>query len=382
MDALSGHRFPDLVQRRLLEIDTLRSLAILAIVFAHLPYVFGEYPDGQSGDRMVFLLSTVLALFGLSTFFFLSGYSLYLHNNELRNGRQLARFFKKRWTRIYPLYWLGIVSIILLFASPISNLDYAIDPLAQTPVQNLATIIGVQAFINEGHTGEMNLWFVSVILSYYLIYGALVHWSNGIRRLVILSTAIFGLMLCTGWLVDSVDIRFYIYYWFFVGGIAAARSGNVFAGSNRKIPCSMMILGSSILVLYILAYRSLTAPGSVRVFIINESLGLLLLSSSIIVVGRLSPYMSTVARHIAERISFSTYSIFIFSLPILSVLAFLLPSLAIEGLARFLTILLGGVPLSIVVSYYVQVADSFLRVRLFKVQDLVGSQPRREKKGV
>lgn len=110
--------------KRLLELDMLRALAITMIVIGHTaayvttPLLFGVL------DK----LSVYLFIFGLSLFFFVSGFVLYYSHGGIETTADTLAFWKKRVIRIYPLYWLALISVFVL--ETYFNIDkYLLDPL-------------------------------------------------------------------------------------------------------------------------------------------------------------------------------------------------------------------------------------------------------------
>lgn len=90
----------------------------------------------------------------ISIFFMLSGYGLF-HSLQKDFGsdkitwQTLARYFYKRATRIFPLYWLALLLTLLIYQSPLSlNLF-----LAVRPFDNNYTLY----------------WFIQAIVQCYLI---------------------------------------------------------------------------------------------------------------------------------------------------------------------------------------------------------------------
>jgi len=95
---------------RIKEIDGLRGIAALAVVFFHL---LSEYPRRYGGiDYDIFRFGS----YGVQLFFVISGFVIFmsLKKNELKP------FIVSRITRLYPVYWAGcIITFLVLFFFPI-----------------------------------------------------------------------------------------------------------------------------------------------------------------------------------------------------------------------------------------------------------------------
>ncbi len=82
-------------------IEIARGLAAFSVVLAHIP-LGGILPGGP----------------GVEFFFVLSGFIMgHLHLADLSDGRKIPSFLWKRICRIYPLYWLALLSVLYIFGS-------------------------------------------------------------------------------------------------------------------------------------------------------------------------------------------------------------------------------------------------------------------------
>ena len=102
----------------------LRIISILiAVLLIHIPlsYAYNFYLDlDQFG---VFLVNNVGIYVSMGSFVFVSGFGLYLNpnNRNINSGKKLFTFLKKRFLRIFPLYWIAIVLFIIFVGY--SNFD-------------------------------------------------------------------------------------------------------------------------------------------------------------------------------------------------------------------------------------------------------------------
>ncbi|MHA2269768.1 MAG: acyltransferase family protein [Promethearchaeota archaeon] len=109
--------------QKLPEIDMLRIISILIVVILiHLPlsYAYNFYLDlDQFG---VFLVNNVGIFVSMGSFVFVSGFGLYLNpkNRNLNSSNKILTFLKKRFLRIFPLYWIAII-LFLIFWTPYAD---------------------------------------------------------------------------------------------------------------------------------------------------------------------------------------------------------------------------------------------------------------------
>ena len=115
----------------------------------------------------------------MTAFFMLSGFSLYLADEEIElNWSGLRKFYIKRITCIMPLYFAYCVGYLLLF--PERNSLREIVVLLPTEV------LGIQSFFSTlfGISHNGGTWFISCILFCYFLYPLLLVLIKGISRQV------------------------------------------------------------------------------------------------------------------------------------------------------------------------------------------------------
>ena len=154
----------------------LRALAIIMIVIAHTVY----YVTTPALLHVIGTLFFYLVLFGLSLFFFISGFVLYYSHDGIETAADMLAFWKKRVTRIYPLYWLALISVFVLQTLNITKnlLDLSLSSIL-IQVSGLQSLLAPR-FINPIYT----VWFVGVILIFYLIYPLIAYRSRNGAHLV------------------------------------------------------------------------------------------------------------------------------------------------------------------------------------------------------
>src|SRR5665647_176535 len=146
--------------KRLFELDALRAVAIVLIVFFHLDLFIKNniFTLTLNGINYIF----PEWFYGLSLFFFISGFVLHHNHPAISNRNEAIDFLKRRVARIYPLYWVAFAVFITL------GITLGMDAWNFF----LAAIYFCSLQIFFPPMGELFglLWFVSLILLYYLIY--------------------------------------------------------------------------------------------------------------------------------------------------------------------------------------------------------------------
>jgi peptidoglycan/LPS O-acetylase OafA/YrhL len=154
--------------------DGLRALAALAVLLFHL--VESAQVDARSSGHSAPSLVPVryFGSFGVSIFFVISGFLLYrpfvLAAFESRGTPRLLTFWKRRFARIYPAYWVALTALILLGLAPHTKFG---DLLTMYPL------------LGNYRTGYWNVglgveWTLVIEISFYLLL-PLIAWA--LRRL-------------------------------------------------------------------------------------------------------------------------------------------------------------------------------------------------------
>lgn len=192
-------------KQRLQEFEALRALAILLLLALHSEVFAFKVFGYELGPAAVFV-----ATFLLGSFFFLSGYfqEVSLAN---RNGN-IFSFFKSKFIRIYPPYWAALVMYVLIMGFSLKRFDLYVYML------NLQFIFS-PAFVKQ----LLTLWYISVVVAYYLIFGILTIRIKSNLVLLIWSAVIFGAAYELHSITGFLDARFLQYYFIFLAGIYFSR---------------------------------------------------------------------------------------------------------------------------------------------------------------
>ncbi len=228
-----------MTNQKLPEIDMLRIISILIVVFLiHIPLSYAYYFYLDLDQFSVFLVNNVGIYVSMGSFAFVSGFGLYLspNNRRINSVKKLTTFLKKRFIRVFPLYWIAI--ILFLFFVGYSTIN---------PLYLLFHFLGMQIIVAPNFGPPMlTIWFIGIIVIYYLIYVVL-NSLGSIKRIIPASVAILFLFVFLKGFFGLVEYRFFLYYFIFIAGIVAAHIYtsplyNRFKERLREVPRVVLLL--------------------------------------------------------------------------------------------------------------------------------------------
>jgi Predicted acyltransferases len=321
---------------RMREIDVMRSLAIILIVFSHLHF----FADLGMYNFPLLTISSYLSWIGLGIFFFVSGFGLYNKNKDIDN---LASFYKRRLLRIYPLYWFAILVFafyeFFLGSFPMFTLK------SLSPYMLAITVAGIQGFV-PNYPGGL-LWFVGVIIMFYIIYPLLIH-PKKTKRLLILYILLFIILAIIAKL-HLVQMNIWNYYLTFVIGIMA----NKMLSEHHQIPKQLINMSLVIFILCSGVYFAVKIfeyiNGPVPSIIIGTLIPLIAVCGSLVIYNNIKKFSVVYNSNIISRISFCSFAIYLFHGPILNTFAIILTHYKISTL-----MILIALPIMLIICYYIQ----------------------------
>lgn len=241
---------------RLPELDILRIVSILIVVILiHIPnnYAYPFYIE--LNQYTGFLLHTLGIDIAMGSFVFLSGFSLYLNkdNRNINSPSRLKNFLKKRFLRIFPLYWIALIVFLILIADPDMNFMFT-----------LAHVFGLQIIVAPMYGWPiLTLWFIGIIVIYYLIF-IILSFMGSLKKIIPSALVILFFFVILNLYFGLVEYRFFLYYIIFIAGIIASdiyispqfkKTKEFVINKNRFIP---LILVSFIAISSLLLYFFLT----------------------------------------------------------------------------------------------------------------------------
>lgn len=173
----------------------------------------------------------ILNLFqGVPIFFFISGYLIW---GSIERSGNFKNYLKKRFLRIYPELWLGVVAEIILLAVFIPHVSAALLGLFAVTQGTVLQFWTPDAFRSFGcGTPNGSLWTICVLIQFYLIAYVVYRWLKGKRctyyvvlfALSLLVSVLFPLFMGS---MPTILYKLYNqtlipYFWIFVLGIMIA----------------------------------------------------------------------------------------------------------------------------------------------------------------
>jgi peptidoglycan/LPS O-acetylase OafA/YrhL len=167
-----------LVRRFMPELDVLRGIAVLGVLFFHgFRAEYGELPF--TGACRILVLATQPGALGVNLFFVLSGF---LITGILLDSRPrpdyYRRFYTRRALRILPAYYSLLILLGVLHQASAAFLG-----LSFVYLSNVTSLFGVSMDYHP-------LWSLAVEEHYYIV------WPSVVRKLRARSLALFSLALC------------------------------------------------------------------------------------------------------------------------------------------------------------------------------------------
>lgn len=133
-----------IIKKKSLEISTLRGVAILFVLISHSSLIV------MHNQNYTFYLGSITGRIGVYIFFILSGYCI---TNSLINiwGQKLFKsriknfliFLKKRFIRLFPMYYISIILGLFLLDIEISTKEFFINLTMIQSILNIKSIQGV-----------------------------------------------------------------------------------------------------------------------------------------------------------------------------------------------------------------------------------------------
>jgi len=226
--------------RRLLELDGLRGLAALAVVFYHFFYRYHEI----YGHTFAFSDLFRLGHYGVQLFFMISGFVIYW---TLQRSENPLDFIWSRFSRLYPVYWACVILTFIAISL------FSLAGRERSLMELLFNLLMFQEYLGIPHIDGV-YWTLSLELAFYFwmilifISGQLKHieWILSIWILIALMTTLESLNIDVYYRLNTLLLFDYIEL--FAAGICFYQYKNALYG--RKTHCLMCILCTSILIRY------------------------------------------------------------------------------------------------------------------------------------
>ncbi|MCQ3936229.1 MAG: hypothetical protein DPW18_04175 [Chloroflexi bacterium] len=185
--------------RRMQEFEALRGLSILLLLALH-----SEVFDSGVMGFEVGPLAGVVASLLLGSFFFLAGFFAEFS----RQRSDALAFIKSKVVRIFPPYWLALALFIFVLGYTLKRFDTAIYALN---MQWLFSPVFVKPVLT--------LWYISVLVGYYILFGVLLFTVKSNLGLLISSAVMFAAAYLANGTAGLFEPRFFQYFFIFLAGI-------------------------------------------------------------------------------------------------------------------------------------------------------------------
>lgn len=187
-------------ETRLKEFEALRGLSIVLLLWLH-AHVFGLSVFGLFElDASALYVGAFL----LGSFFFLAGYFFDMSMNK--HSERILEFARSRILRVFPPYWMGLWLFSLIYT--LRKRDLLVYAL------NLQIVFS-PVFVKQ----LLTLWYISLLVVFYVIFGVLIWRMKSNGRLFISSVSVFLIIYVLHLTTDLFDPRFFMYFFVFLAGV-------------------------------------------------------------------------------------------------------------------------------------------------------------------
>ncbi len=382
---------------RVVELDILRAVAIIVVIVGHFDYFL---PTVKSNFIVGTTVHANITLFGVALFLFISGFVLYLNHPSFSERNELTDFFKKRVLRIFPLYWLAIATVVgggtMVVGGVVGGLQFA------SRVDAVVIVLGLQGFLSPRLSSDlMNWWwFIGVILVLYTIYPLIAALASDTLRLpapIESDVVKFALMILVPLVILAaarsvlfiISDQVFLFCGIFVLGVAISKfdllSKYGFLSDDRtRLLKYVAVAAVSLTVLLFMDTLQPSANVSAVSrfasfgfsFVVTNALflvfALLAFSLARIIVVSSSKASRPLSHVVWYRaflvISFSSYAIYLFFLPILTFFLRVLIDAQLTALQIDIIEIFIGLPIVVVIAFVLQSTQNEIlnRVRRFR----------------
>lgn len=343
------------MNKRIPELDVMRTVAISIILLHHLPSHSANFYDFRSFGIALDLswLNDLNRYFGLGLFVFISGFLLQKGVHDFSNLAKIKSFLLKKYIRILPLYLVALALFIICFGD-------LIGPINASCV--LIHVLGLQALLASTIcTPIFTIWYVGLVLAYYFAFVCCEKFGTDIYRfltLVVLLPLVCSLFMI---IFGIMDKRFLVYYVPFMSGVMSEKWDLLDRFSRYRsvlLFCIVSILVSAWLYCNVI-YPNISDPSlkpgvfskiGLTTFIVSN-VAMICFTYTIFI---LSKGVTGAAKpmRIITAVSYSSYAIFLFHRPIWFILSKIYEPISPMGSVFYAALV--GIPVIVFVSYWVQ----------------------------
>lgn len=305
------------LRRPLVSLQVLRAIAALGVVFYHV-HIIG----GQQGLLFGNTINNwaEIGRFGVSLFFVLSGFIIcFAHYDDWGKRDRLGRYFWRRVTRIYPIYWIFSLFYVSAALAGIGDSNFTYD------APHILSAITLLHFVESPLPPLLVAWTLFYEMKFYILFGVLI-W-NRTAGLVVFAIwlAYIGLAYFTG-IHDPIRLWTLWNIHFFVGALAFLALDRI---TPRQAPV-LLVLAVLGLVLSValtdFSQEAIDGPNNNVVVLIAASFALLIAGAA-----RLDEWLAPWCGRALRYLGDASYSLYLVHSAVISLCCIVLRKLHLTG---------------------------------------------------
>lgn len=197
---------PNIQQRepvKLNHIDLLRGVAVLMVVITHVSLT--DIHISQAIRSKLLFGQT-----GVQLFFFLSAYTLCLSMYERKESNQVKNFYLRRFFRIAPLYYVGIVIYYIVFKVPLLNQHGLLENYMSFGKKNvLLNILFLHSFNSRAYNFVVpGGWSIGTEMMFYIMFPFIFRLYSKIKKTTNYFLLAIAALLIAGTYMRLVFLKF------------------------------------------------------------------------------------------------------------------------------------------------------------------------------
>lgn len=145
---------------KLYSLQYTRAIAALLVVIYHVTKLIDKEIHYQYLNGIF-----MFGYMGVDLFFILSGFIIYyIHHSDIGNRSRLKPYYLKRFTRVFPVYW-----IVLL---PVAVMHWVLTSFGEAYEKSLPALIQSFFLVPDSHSPILNVaWTLKHEIYFYLLFG-------------------------------------------------------------------------------------------------------------------------------------------------------------------------------------------------------------------
>jgi len=309
-----------------ISVDVLRAIAALGVFYYHTH--IGTLLANYSGIKAIRYTDAFGATFAVPLFFLISGYCIHLSNIKYLEQKQslpLKKYYIKRFLRIYPPYLLALLASIA--TNVITDHSYHVS----IPDVIYHTLL-LQGF-SQSYFNKINvvLWTITTEMAFYILYPIFYHlrlkYSINKALLTTFIVSVFSIAYVSTMTTINLPQRFFVLNIWFAWCCGAWIADNYIF--NPQVFKHKLIIFAYLLIV-ILFTPSLFFMHKTGLQIVTDQLDILIWGGPLLWFLQLEPWFrknQSLVLKIVVSVGLSSYSLYLFHEPLLSLKNYLVHQL-------------------------------------------------------